>query len=500
MNVLNRVTMKTLRRNRARTVVTIIGVILSAAMFTAVTTFISTMQHYMLASVLSTQGSWHAQLAGLPYDAAGQLRDDPKIKAVAVQQEIGYARLPESQNDYKPYWYIQALDDGSAALLGIRLVEGRMPQNAGELLVPEHVLTSGGVAVKAGDTLTLSVGDRLADDGSPLTQTNPYNEEEPETIRIRETKAYTVVGICSRPSLEPYSAPGFTAFSALDTAALASDSPVILTFEARHIRDTAALAERYADAFRPSTTALHDSLLDFSGSSSNSAFNAVLYSMGAVLMGLILIGSVSLIYNAFAISVSERSKQFGMLAGVGATSRQIRGSVFFEAGFIGLIGVPVGILSGIAGIGVTLFFLGDAFASMNMAAGASAKFELSVSPGGCDRRRRDRLRHHPDLRLHPGQARLAGVRHRSHPADRRREAHLPAGENLPPLPQALRHGGGSGPEELQTQPPPVSGDRDFPGGQHCAFRLRLLLHPLYVVRDRFGIWGLYLRRQRLSTV
>ena len=232
MNVLNRVTMKTLRRNRARTVVTIIGVILSAAMFTAVTTFISTMQHYMLASVLSTQGSWHAQLAGLPYDAAGQLRDDPKIKAVAVQQEIGYARLPESQNDYKPYWYIQALDDGSASLLGIRLVEGRMPQNAGELLVPEHVLTSGGVAVKAGDTLTLSVGDRLADDGSPLTQTNPYNEEEPETIRIRETKAYTVVGICSRPSLEPYSAPGFTAFSALDTAALASDSPVILTFEA----------------------------------------------------------------------------------------------------------------------------------------------------------------------------------------------------------------------------------------------------------------------------
>ena len=42
--------------------------------------------------------------------------------------------------------------------------------------------------------------------------------------------------------------------------------------------------------------------------------------------------------------------------------------------------MPVGILSGIAGIGVTLFFLGDAFASMNMAAGASAKFELSVSP------------------------------------------------------------------------------------------------------------------------
>ena len=155
-------------------------------MFTAVTTFISTMQHYMLASVLSTQGSWHAQLAGLPYDAAGQLRDDPKIKAVAVQQEIGYARLPESQNDYKPYWYIQAFGRRLRLPCWVSgLVEGRMPQNAGELLVPEHVLTSGGVAVKAGGYLTLSVGGPAGRRRFPLTQTNPYNEEEPETIRIR---------------------------------------------------------------------------------------------------------------------------------------------------------------------------------------------------------------------------------------------------------------------------------------------------------------------------
>ena len=52
MNVLNRVTWNNLKKNKTRTIVTIIGVILSAAMITAVTTFVSTMQDYMLRSVL----------------------------------------------------------------------------------------------------------------------------------------------------------------------------------------------------------------------------------------------------------------------------------------------------------------------------------------------------------------------------------------------------------------------------------------------------------------
>src|SRR5699024_4598639 len=63
---------------------------------------------------------------------------------------------------------------------------------------------------------------------------------------------------------------------------------------------------------------------------------------------------VTVIYNAFAISVSERKKQFGMLASVGATQRQILKMVFMEAFVLALIGIPIGILSGILGIGVTL--------------------------------------------------------------------------------------------------------------------------------------------------
>lgn len=98
MNVLRKFTLKTLRRNRTRTVVTIIGVILSAAMFTAVTTFISTMQHFLLESVLASEGSWQSQLTGLPYSSLDQVKDNGKVKTVAVQQEVGYAasRIPRT--------------------------------------------------------------------------------------------------------------------------------------------------------------------------------------------------------------------------------------------------------------------------------------------------------------------------------------------------------------------------------------------------------------------
>ena len=76
-----------------------------------------------------------------------------------------------------------------------------------------------------------------------------------------------------------------------------------------------------------------------------------------------MFGSILLIYNAFSISVSERTKQFGLLSSIGATKRQLLRSVLFEALFLSVIGIPLGILAGIAGIGVTLELTKNMFMS-----------------------------------------------------------------------------------------------------------------------------------------
>lgn len=73
MNILNRVTRKTLLKNRTRTVVTIIGVILSAAMITAITTFISSMQDFMIRSITASEGGWQASVRSIPYSKAAAI-------------------------------------------------------------------------------------------------------------------------------------------------------------------------------------------------------------------------------------------------------------------------------------------------------------------------------------------------------------------------------------------------------------------------------------------
>ncbi|MGN0516003.1 ABC transporter permease, partial [Eubacterium sp.] len=109
----------------------------------------------------------------------------------------------------------------------------------------------------------------------------------------------------------------------------------------------------------------------------------VVLPMASIVLAIIIIASVVLIYNAFAMSISERVRYLGMLSSVGATKKQKQFSVFFEGAVLGLIGIPVGILSGIAGIGITLTLLGDDIISTGMIRGANAdnlKMNIVVEP------------------------------------------------------------------------------------------------------------------------
>jgi putative ABC transport system permease protein len=96
----------------------------------------------------------------------------------------------------------------------------------------------------------------------------------------------------------------------------------------------------------------NEDLLPWMGGSGRSNYVRSFLGIIAFLIALIVCGSTLLIYNAFAISIGERKKQFGMFASVGATSAQIRRIVLTEAGVIAAIGIPLGILGAIVGVGI----------------------------------------------------------------------------------------------------------------------------------------------------
>ncbi len=361
MKIFRKVTLQTLKENKTRTTVTIVGIILSAAMICAVTTFTSSMQDYLLRVAIYNNGNWSGRITNTELSVYQKLVSSDQVSAGVYLQQLGFAYAEGCTNEYKPYLYIVGGSAGTQDMLPIHITAGTYPQSESELLLPNHLAKNGGVIYHLGDTLTLALGTRMLD-GSPVPMENPVYEGDAltgETLEIQETRSYTVCGFYERldTQIEPTSFPGYTAITTADEKP-ASPQSYDIYFRLAHPKNIYDFMEEggYAGS-------INRSVLLFQGISHFTRFYSVLLHLAAIVIALIMFGSVSLIYNAFSISVSERTRQFGLLASVGATRKQLRKMVFFEALCVSLAGIPLGILSGIAGIHMTLCLLGSRLTS-----------------------------------------------------------------------------------------------------------------------------------------
>lgn len=365
MNIFQKVTLKNLKENKTRTLVTIIGIILSAAMFTAVTVSISSLRHFLISYTIYREGSWQGAAYELSKDEADTLTSDEEISDSVSMQRLGYALLTDCENEEKPYLCVYGIKENFTDLMPVHLTEGHMPENSSEILLPNHLSANGGVKYQLGDTLSLNLGTRTTLDGYVLSNHNPYSSEESagESEQLTELTAhtYTVVGFYERPTFEDYSAPGYTALTVSETG----DSGIYdVYFCLKHGAGISDYIDTHLNTFSEGTSySMNYDLLRLYGYSGESSYNNVLTNLGIILIGIIVFGSISLIYNAFSISVSERTRQFGLLASIGATRQQLTSSVLFEALFLAIIGIPLGILCGVIGIGITFHFTGNMIAN-----------------------------------------------------------------------------------------------------------------------------------------
>lgn len=372
MNVLHKLTLQALKQNRTRTIVTIIGIILSTAMLCAVTTFTTSFQQYLLDDSVYSSGSWHLGQKDTTYRQYQELSQADGVAETVYLQHLGYAESGTNLDDYMPYLYVLGLSPQGTDLLPLRLSQGRMPTASNEIVLFQSFLDASTQYYQLGDTITLGLGQRMSQ-GFALGEQNPYNYDDGETLEVRETRTYTVVGICNWWGLYSYSSPGYPAFTVADSN-LDEDTTcdVYLAME--------DISQAYDFQQAHNLDEDNGNVLMYSGVSRYDTFYTVVYRLAAIVMVIIIAASVVLIYNAFAISVSERTRQFGLLSSLGATKKQMRKMVRFEALVLSAIGVPLGILSGILGIGITLHFVGKLFTSSSMNGGVA--MELHVSWAG----------------------------------------------------------------------------------------------------------------------
>lgn len=354
MSILNRLTIKNLRLNKKRTIVTIIGIILSTALMVGIGLLFSSFQDLMIRDTIGYSGKYEAKYNDVDLIKLNDIKN--KNFTYFYEKPIGFSKI-ESSNEYKPYMYITSVN--REYFDELKLIEGDIPKNENEIVISNHVITNGGLDYKVGDIVTFTYGSRNIDGNITLANSELVDGE---FLTNEGTHTYKIVGIVDRSNFESYSASGYTAF----TVDVNSDNGnvnlyVMFNKNKNIIKQSEELAKElnYNGDINYNST-----LLALYG---ESTYGNVMSSMGGmmiIMLSLVSIGCIIVIYNSFAISVMERKKEFGLLSSIGATKRQLSHTVFFEAVFVGVIGIILGILGAYIGIGCVILIINNLISDM----------------------------------------------------------------------------------------------------------------------------------------
>lgn len=353
MNILNKISIRNLKLNKKRTISTIIGIILSTALICAVATMATSFQHTLMQNAINETGYYHLKLYNVTDENIKTLKNNRNIKNIFTIKEVGYGKLENGKNEDKPYLKLYSMDNKIFNELKFNLIEGRFPNNNNEIIISNHIATNGKVNYKVGDKIKLDIDEQLTD-------TKQYE--------------FTITGIIERPnySFEIFSDPGYTIISTnindgIEDAFISLKNPKEYKTSIANILGVSNYNNLFKDIeitdgaenTNPQDSApklnyekfdVNEELLRWEVFAFSDDTVLMLYQVIAVVIFIIMFTSIFCIRNSFAIAITEKMKMYGMLASVGTTRKQIKRNVISETLILGLIGIPLGILSGIVAV------------------------------------------------------------------------------------------------------------------------------------------------------
>jgi putative ABC transport system permease protein len=343
--------------NKRRTIVTIIGILLSTALMCGIGLLVSSFREFAIREIVESEGDYYAKIDHYAYQNISLL--DSNQVSYYLNHVDGFFVMSEevSRDDtYRTFASVRNVDD--AYLSTLKLKEGKFP--SGDIEVLLSFKTASILNLKVGDTFTKTIGTLMVDGETPTSDDIPYDA----TLIEEKEVTYKVAGILEKNSLydEEWSDIGYVFLNSHKDTDVTT--VYLKTKKAKNIFDyTDFLKEQMSDV----SISYHDSLLALYGVSKYGNVMSTMMSIMVIVLSLISIGCIIVIYNSFAISVMERKKQFGLFASIGATRRQLRYTVFYEAFVVGVVGILLGIFASFIGIGVVIcimnYLLKDLFTS-----------------------------------------------------------------------------------------------------------------------------------------
>ena len=400
MNTLNKLTLKSLKLNKSRTIVTIIGILLSTALITVVAGIAASGQQTMIDGQINFSGNYDLYISGnATSEDVKEIKANRNVETVYINDYGDFVRIPNYENDKRPYAYVQTLTPKAFTdCFNLPLKDGRYPENSSELVLTQSFINNSAKEYKVGDTITLEKGVRKTADGRVIPNTNPYGQELvydeqehmgetsatvneiEEHFEVESSKEYKIVGILDEyytRYFEPSdSGAYFPLFTAAESDDISKDGWLFVKFtdegEKNYIQTSSQitglseehLREYLNDSYeiepgeiKYNYFSVNTTLLSYKGYALSDNSLQMFFTLAAIIIAIVIVASVFVIRNSFAISITEKTRLYGMLSSVGATSRQIRHNVLFEGFVLALIGIPLGILLGVGVVAVLIQLL-----------------------------------------------------------------------------------------------------------------------------------------------
>ena len=370
-NIVHYVTRQYMKQNKKRTLTAFAGIVCMVLLMTCVFVGKDTAIAYLERVASKKDGLWHVSMYDVTEKELEQVNALPYVEQTAVSADQGFTDFSLSANDQRPYLFVKSYSPQCFDWMNITLKSGRLPENSGEIVLSETAL-SDGAEIEVGDTIQAEFFTRSVTGIDPDTektffpfygidleygetvsvpQAFPYYGENDSFRENREflgtSGTYEVVGIIEQPSWEDTGSAGYPAICGLDSQEAAGLGQFNLSIILDLNRVPSSYGQDLRDIAGTHEIDFNNYLLAFSGNSSDTTINAVVGFLTVFFTAMIILASVLLIYNVFRLSFRERSRYLGMLASVGATRRQKRGSVYYEAGTLLLPALPLGILAGL---------------------------------------------------------------------------------------------------------------------------------------------------------
>lgn len=413
MKLLNKLTLKNLRLNKVRTAVTIIGIMLSAALITVVSGMALSGRQTMIDGQTEWSGNYDVALDIIDTAKIDKIRQNRNVENAFYKERLGFSKATVADNAEYGYAVTAISENAFDGCFKLKLEKGSFPTNSNEAVVTGAFKNTDGKDVKVGDKITLELGVLKGTDGkvlgeSELLDLSPKRFKESK-ITDKKQKTYTITGIIENPNTRELNNPSscFEIYTVSD-----EESPVeaIRTkhmnklyiaytpqSEGNYLQNTADILGFKADDMNNVSSdeispedqqtsgvngySFNTTLLAMKGYGGSEGTNVMIFSLAVIIIIIVMLASVFVIRNSFAISITEKTSMYGMLASVGATKRQIRRNVLFEGFILGLIGIPLGILLGLGVNAILIAILNSVLG--DMLSGASFVFVTPTIPIIC---------------------------------------------------------------------------------------------------------------------